>query len=306
MLEVDVDVGRLVALLADEALEQHRHARRIDFGDAERVADGRVGRRSAALAEDVLRPRESDDVLDGEEIGLVAKLGDQRQLVLDQLADVGGHMRTAEHRVAAQWRVVWGISSREPLLGQFAQMRRGRLARGDDFLGILVAEFVQRKRAALRDRERLREQRRWIDRRQARARPQMPLTIGKERVTALGEGLFHADRGNRVLQRAPGARVHMDIASRDLRQPACLRERSTADEPRAVEGAGEELDGDPSTVRKRCGDPACRRVRGQARFFALTFILVSGNRAWPLYVPYVWWDPQGEQPIGERGDIGAR
>ena len=28
VLEVDVDVGRLVALLADEALEQHAHARR--------------------------------------------------------------------------------------------------------------------------------------------------------------------------------------------------------------------------------------------------------------------------------------
>src|SRR4029434_9587970 len=50
VLEVDVDVGRLVALLADEALEQHRHARRIDLGDAECVADGRGRRRSAALA----------------------------------------------------------------------------------------------------------------------------------------------------------------------------------------------------------------------------------------------------------------
>ena len=35
VLEVDVDVGRLVALARDEALEQHRHARRIDLGDAE-------------------------------------------------------------------------------------------------------------------------------------------------------------------------------------------------------------------------------------------------------------------------------
>ena len=52
VLEVDVDVGRLVALLRDEALEQHAHPRRIDLGDAERVADRRVGRRAAALAED--------------------------------------------------------------------------------------------------------------------------------------------------------------------------------------------------------------------------------------------------------------
>ena len=55
VLEIDVDVRRLVALLADEALEEHVDAVGIDGGDAEAVADGRVGRRAAALAEDVSR-----------------------------------------------------------------------------------------------------------------------------------------------------------------------------------------------------------------------------------------------------------
>ena len=72
VLEVDVDVGRLVALPRDEALEQHAHARGIDFGDAERVADGGVRGRAAALAQDAARARERDDVVDGEEVGLVA------------------------------------------------------------------------------------------------------------------------------------------------------------------------------------------------------------------------------------------
>ena len=36
VFEVDVDVRRLVALATDEALEQHAHPRRIDFGDAQR------------------------------------------------------------------------------------------------------------------------------------------------------------------------------------------------------------------------------------------------------------------------------
>ena len=53
VLEIDVDVGRLAALLGDEALEQQVVARRIDRGDAEHVADRRVGGRAAALAEDV-------------------------------------------------------------------------------------------------------------------------------------------------------------------------------------------------------------------------------------------------------------
>ena len=52
VLEVDVDVGRLVALARHEALEQHAHARRIDLGDAERIAHHRVRRRAPPLAED--------------------------------------------------------------------------------------------------------------------------------------------------------------------------------------------------------------------------------------------------------------
>ena len=52
MLEIDVDIGRLVARGADEALEQDVDARGIDRGDAEAIADGGIGRRAAALAED--------------------------------------------------------------------------------------------------------------------------------------------------------------------------------------------------------------------------------------------------------------
>ena len=101
MLEVDVDVGRLVAFLADEALEQHLHARRIDFGDVQRVADGRIGGRAPALAQDAFGARERDDVLHGEEIRLVAELGNQRELVLDQRAHARGRARAAERVVAA-------------------------------------------------------------------------------------------------------------------------------------------------------------------------------------------------------------
>ena len=43
MLEVDIDIGRLVALAADEALKQNIAAARIDLGDAQAVANHRVG-----------------------------------------------------------------------------------------------------------------------------------------------------------------------------------------------------------------------------------------------------------------------
>ena len=39
VLEVDVNIRRLAALLADEALKQDAHARRVNLGDANAVAD---------------------------------------------------------------------------------------------------------------------------------------------------------------------------------------------------------------------------------------------------------------------------
>jgi hypothetical protein len=83
VLEIDVDVGRLVALLGDEALEEHRHAPGIDLGDAEAVADGGIGGRAAALAEDLLAARVGDDILDGEEERLIRELLDELELMLD-------------------------------------------------------------------------------------------------------------------------------------------------------------------------------------------------------------------------------
>src|SRR6218665_3433669 len=48
VLEVDVDVGRFIAFLRDEALKKDAHAFRIDFGDAQAVADNAIGRRAPA------------------------------------------------------------------------------------------------------------------------------------------------------------------------------------------------------------------------------------------------------------------
>src|SRR3546814_4425825 len=77
VLEVDVDGERLLALGGDEALEQQVHARGIDLGDAEAEADGRVGGRAAALAEDALRAGKAHHVLDGEEERRVVELADE-------------------------------------------------------------------------------------------------------------------------------------------------------------------------------------------------------------------------------------
>ncbi len=43
MLEIDVDIGRLLPLGRDEALEQEVDLGGIDIGDGEAIADGGVG-----------------------------------------------------------------------------------------------------------------------------------------------------------------------------------------------------------------------------------------------------------------------
>ena len=90
VLEVDVDIGRLAAFLGDEALEQQVVALRIDRGDAEYVADGAVGRRPAALAEDVLGSGEADDRVHRQEVGGILQPLDQAQFVLELGTDLVG------------------------------------------------------------------------------------------------------------------------------------------------------------------------------------------------------------------------
>src|SRR5690349_20614854 len=82
VFDVDIDVGRLAPLFRYEPLEEQIIAARIDAGDAEHEAHGAVGSRSAALAQDITRTRESDDAVDREKVRRVAELLDQPQLML--------------------------------------------------------------------------------------------------------------------------------------------------------------------------------------------------------------------------------
>ena len=52
--QIEIDIGPLAALFGEESLEQQFHAYRIDGGDSERVTDGAVGCRAAALNQNAL------------------------------------------------------------------------------------------------------------------------------------------------------------------------------------------------------------------------------------------------------------
>ena len=129
VLEIDIDVRGLTALLADEALEQQIIAARVDRGDAQHIADGGVGGRAAALAQDVLAAGEAHDRMDREEIGRIVQRADQIELVTQGLA----------HTVRQTLR----IPIRRSGPGQLFEGLLRRHARRRDLVGILIGQFVE-------------------------------------------------------------------------------------------------------------------------------------------------------------------
>ena len=133
MLEIHVDIGRLVARGADEAFEQQIVLVGRDGGDAERVAHRRIRRRAAPLAQNVPRLREAHDLMHRQEIGRVAQLRDQPQLMRDLLRDAGRHAaRPAiphRRRDAGFQRLLRGAAGVEDLVGIFiGQVAQGKAA----------------------------------------------------------------------------------------------------------------------------------------------------------------------------------
>ncbi len=207
VLEVDVDVGRLVALGRDEALEQEIEALGVDLGDAEAEADRGVRRRAAALAEDALAAREAHDVVDGEEVGRVAEPGDQLELVLD----LGAHL--VRHAV----RIAQGGA----LPGQLLEVLLHAHARGRRIDRVVVAQLVQGKAAGVDDLEAARERFRMAAE-QAQdlgRRLQVALGIRFEAEARLVDRAMLADAGQHVLQRPALGHVVEHVAGRE--QAAC-------------------------------------------------------------------------------------
>ena len=115
----------------NEAREQQIVLRRIDGGDSEHIADRRIGGGAAPLAQDLLLAREGDDVVDGEEIGRVIELRDQRQLLREEIA----HLLRRALRIAL----------RQGAAHQFLQPVLRRPAVRDGLVGIFIGEFAQMK-----------------------------------------------------------------------------------------------------------------------------------------------------------------
>ena len=202
VLEIDVDIRRLVALAADEALEQQVDAIGIDLGDAQAKADRRIGRRAAALAQDALAASKADDVVDGEEVARIVEVGDEFELV----PQCGAHLVRHAARVAKGC----ALPGQQPELGL-----RGAAA-GNGLVRVLVAQLVEAETAGVGDVERV-GQGLWMVAKQARhlrARFEMALGVGEQAIARLGDGAMLADARQHVLQPTPRRAVGMDIVRR--------------------------------------------------------------------------------------------
>ena len=192
--------------------------------------------------------REPHDVVDGQEVRLVFQLGDQRQLVLDQRS-----------RTLRRYVPVGKAPRRSPSSVSCAQIHDAGVSPArHQLFRIFVAQAVEREIAALGDAQRL-EQAARADRVCAsrcaarRCARRWETAHGRIRRPAC----FKPDRGQRVLQRAARAHVHVHVAGGDQRQCRCARASACKRcEPRAVVGPAQQLDRDPRARRKRACEPA--------------------------------------------------
>ncbi len=113
MREVDVDVGDLVALFAQEALEEQVARDRVDRRDAERVAHRGVRRRTAPLSEHAQLARLVRDVPHHEEVAREIHARDDAELVLELPLDLRGERpAVALARAGVDQRAQIGVVAR--------------------------------------------------------------------------------------------------------------------------------------------------------------------------------------------------
>ena len=212
VLEIDVDVGRLAPLRRDEALEQQIGAVGIDLGDAEAEADRGIGRRAAALAEDLLRARVAHDVVDGEEVGRVGELRDQRQFVLDR----GAHLVGQAVRIALPRALVSEMRQRLLRVGEAL----------DRFVGIFVAQFVEREGELAGEVQRFLDRLRRVAEqpRHFLRRLQEAFGIGGEPAPGAVDHDLLADAGEHVGERAAVGVMEVHVVDRDQRHVRLARQ----------------------------------------------------------------------------------
>ena len=198
VLDVQVDVRRLGPFPGNEPLEEEVHLGGVHARDAQGEADGGVGRRPAALAEDALAAAVLHDLVHGQEITLVLQLPDQREFLF-QLGDL-------RFEFAAQ-------AAGRALEGALLQVLDGRLALRQALQRVAIAQFPEGEGAAGGHLAGPFEGRRVVGEEAGHVlRPlERVLVVRPEEPPGRGQGHPLPDAGQHVLQGAPSGRMVEDL-----------------------------------------------------------------------------------------------
>ena len=232
MLEIDIDVGRLLALGGHEPLEEKIDACRVNGGDIEHIAHRAIRGRAAPLMENAAVLGKAGKVPDGEEIGRVIEGTDEGKLVIELVL----------YLVRNAVRIF--LLRAKP--GQPLKLVLRRRALALDLIRVVVAQLVERKGEALHNLHRARHGFGVSGKEPCNfsGRLQMALGIGREMKAGFLDGGFFTDTGQDVLQYLPFAHVIMNIVDGNEGRPGLARKGAQGGEPacRAVvikRGGGE-------------------------------------------------------------------
>ncbi|MNJ25375.1 hypothetical protein D3C77_198190 [compost metagenome] len=297
MLEVHVDVGRLVPVLGQEALEQQVGFRRVHGGDAKHVTNGGIGRRSPALAQDALVARHSHDVVDGQEVGRDRLAADEGQFLVQQGLNLGGNAVRVVHG---------GVAT-----GQFPQPLLRVPAGRDRLLRVLVAQIGQVERRARQEGGRLGHGLGRVPEQASHfgGRLQPAFAVDFQATTGGLDGRTLADAGQDVLQVAVFGRGVEDVVDgqqRDVRlRRQGLQPRQAAPVVATPGHGGAQPDGAGRGFDHAGQDGVqplqpFRRHDDQQQVFRVGQQVAQADLAFPLPRPPVAQGQQARQPAPAR------
>ena len=153
----------------------------------------------------------TDDVVDGEEIGRILALRDEREFVGEALPD----------RIVDAVGIALGRALQGEMLERF--LRRGKALHL--FVGIFVLQFVEREGERIAQAQRFRDRLRPIAEqpRHFRRRLQMALGIGGEQPAGAVDGRVLADAGEHIRKRPPLGMMIVHVVDRDQRHAGFAR-----------------------------------------------------------------------------------
>ena len=194
VLEVHIDIRRLIAFAGNKALEQQANLVRVNLGNKQAVTHHGVGGRTATLVQDVLAACMLDNVVNGEEVVLIPKLGDERQF---------GFYLCTDMRLGTL-----GPAYRNAGFHQVAQVFTGTFVFRHDFRWIVVLQLLEAESTACGDCHCVVDRPLWIKCGDFRQVAQIAFRVLFQAVAELAEGAVVVIRIQYILQGLAAATVH--------------------------------------------------------------------------------------------------